>query len=122
MKQYEKRNTPLARSLRKNMTPWERKLWYEYLRTYPVRFYRQKPLGEFIVDFYCPKARLVVELDGSGHYMQEQMQRDERRTAELEKMGLRIVRLCNLDVWQNFVGTCEYLDGIIKERVLNGPL
>ena len=63
-----------------------------------------------------------MELDGSGHYEQEQMLRDDTRTMELEKMGLRVVRLCNLDVWKNFAGTCEYLDRIIKEQALIGPL
>ena len=59
MKAYNKSNIPLAKELRKNMTPWERKLWYEYLRLYPVRFQRQKAIGNYIVDFYCAKARLL---------------------------------------------------------------
>ena len=66
MIEYDKRNIPRAKELRKNMTPWERKLWYEYLRQYPVRFQRQKAIGEYIADFYCAKARLVIELDGGG--------------------------------------------------------
>ena len=83
MKQYNKQNTPLARELRKTMTPWERKLWYEFLSDYPVRFQRQKAIGNFIVDFYCAKARLAIELDGGGHYEPEQAQADVCRTAEL---------------------------------------
>ena len=77
---YDKKNVPLARTLRKNMTPWENKLWYQYLRAYAPRFQRQKPIGSYIADFYCAKARLVVELDGSGHYTLEQQQADTRRT------------------------------------------
>ena len=68
MKPYRKENIPRAKELRKNMTPWERKLWYEFLRNYPLRFQRQKAVGDYIADFYCAKAGLVVELDGGGHY------------------------------------------------------
>ena len=67
MKPYYKENVPLAKTLRKNMTPWERKLWFLFLRTYFVRFRRQTIIGNFIVDFYCAKAKLVIELDGGGH-------------------------------------------------------
>ena len=92
------------------MTPWERKLWYEYLRSYPVRFQRQKPIGNYIVDFYCAKAGLVVELDGGGQYTQEQMKSDAVRTQYLEGIGLKVIRICNLDVDRNFRGVCEFLD------------
>ena len=88
MKQYRKSNIPLARELRRNMTPWERKIWYEYLRHYPVRFQRQKAIGPYIVDFYCAKAGLVIELDGGGHYEDGQVQADMYRTENLEKMNL----------------------------------
>ena len=64
---YNKNNIHLAKNLRKNMTPWERKLWYQFLRSYPLRFQRQKAIDEYIVDFYCAKARIVIELDGGGH-------------------------------------------------------
>ena len=114
MKAYNKTNIPLAKELRKNMTPWERKLWYGYLRTYPIRFQRQKAIGNYIVDFYCAKARLVIELDGGGHYTEEQAERDEIRTKELESMNLTVVRICNLDIDKNLRGVCEYIDGIIE--------
>ena len=64
MKPYNPKNIPLAISLRKKMTPWERKLWYRFLCTYPIRFQRQKAIGEYIADFSCAKAQLVIELDG----------------------------------------------------------
>ena len=67
MKEYNKVTIPLAKTLRKNMTPWERKLWYEFLRDYPLRFERQKAIGNYIVDFYCAKVGLVVELDGGNN-------------------------------------------------------
>lgn len=97
------------------MTPWERKLWYEFLRTYPIRFQRQKAIGNYIVDFYCAKAKLVIELDGGGHYEQAQRELDTVRTKELEAMGLRILRICNLDIDKHFTGVCEYIDMYIKE-------
>ena len=59
---------PSAKNLRKNMTNEERHLWYEFLRDYPLRFSRQKILGKYIVDFYCAKAKLVIEVDGSQHF------------------------------------------------------
>lgn len=123
MKAYDKKNIPLAKELRKNMTPWERKLWYEFLRYYPVRFQRQKAIGAYIADFYCAKAQLVVELDGSQHYEPEQAERDQQRSAELEKMGLKVIRLCNLDVHKNFEGTCQYIDRQVRMRLGDlGPL
>lgn len=118
MKPYNKENIPLARELRRNMTPWERKLWYEYLRHYSVRFQRQKAIGNYIADFYCAKARLIVELDGGKHYSEEQTGKDRERTEALERMGLKVLRICNLDVDQNFQGVCEYIDRIVKESFL----
>ena len=110
MKAYSKANIPLAKELRKNMTPWERKLWYEFLRNYPVRFQRQKAIGDYIADFYCAKARLVIELDGGGHYTVEQSGKDNQRTEELEAMNLTVLRICNLDIDRNFHGVCEHID------------
>ena len=110
MKEYNRRNVPLARELRKNRTPWERKLWYEYLSKYPVRFQRQKVIGDYIADFYCAKAKLIIELDGGGHYQPEQIQADALRTEALEATDLRVIRICNLDVDRNFRGVCEYID------------
>lgn len=117
MKEYNKNNIALARTLRKNMTPWENKLWYQFLRTYPVRFQRQKAIGEYIVDFNCAKARLVIELDGGGHYTQQQMAYDQKRTAELEKINLKVLRFCNLDIDRNFYGVCEMIDLTVKESL-----
>ena len=120
MKPYNKENIHKAKTLRKNMTPWERKLWYEYLRSYPIRFQRQKAIGNYIVDFYCAKARLVIELDGGGHYEQQQMKHDAFRTKELEAMNLKVIRICNLDIYQNFDGVCEYIDRAVKHRLHSG--
>ena len=117
MKPYNGANIPLAKELRKNMTPWERKLWFEFLRGHPVRFQRQKAIGDHIVDFYCAKARLVVELDGGGHYTEEQAARDAIRTNKLEAMGLKVLRICNLDIDNNFNGACEYIEQAVRRSL-----
>ena len=88
-KEYNRKHIPLARELRKNMTPWERKLWYEFLKNYPRRFRRQEVLGDYIADFYCSKAKLVIELDGGGHYEEKQQEKDAKRTLELQRLTLR---------------------------------
>ena len=117
MKEYNKANIPLAKTLRKNMTLWERKLWYEFLRHYPIRFQRQKAVGNYIADFYCAKARLVIELDGGGHYTAEQLAKDEIRTKELKDMNLTVLRICNLDIDRNFNGVCEQIDVTVKNSL-----
>ena len=117
MKYYNKENIPLAKELRKNMTPWERKLWYNFLRNYPVRFQRQKAIGNYIADFYCAKAGLIIELDGGGHYTPEQAEKDEQRTNELNTMNLTVVRICNLDIDRNFCGVCEYVDRLVQNSL-----
>ena len=117
MKAYNKENIPLAKALRKNMTPWEKKLWYQFLRSYPVRFQRQKAIGNYIADFYCAKARLVVELDGGEHYTPEQINKDNIRTAELENMNLTVLRILNRDIDRNFSGICEHIDSTVKKSL-----
>ena len=105
---------PLARELRKNMTKEERHLWYDFLREYPVRFTRQHPLGPYIADFYCAKAHLVVELDGSQHYEPENAMKDNVRTARLGEFGITVIRFPNSAVMRNFPGVCEYIDLAVK--------
>ena len=119
MKDYNKSNIPLAKTLRKNMTPWERKLWYEFLRNYPVRFQRQKAIGNYIVDFYCAKAKLVLELDGGGHYTADQIEQDALRTAQLESMDLTVLRICNPDIDRDFRSVCEYIDLTVQKLSLS---
>ena len=115
--QHNRKLTSRAQELRKNMTPWERKLWYEFLRIYPVRFQRQKAIGEYIADFYCAKARLVVELDGGGHYDPQAMRNDEMRTKALQAHGLKVIRFCNLDIDRNFYGVCTVIDEEVKKVI-----
>ena len=99
-----------AKSLRKNMTKEERHLWYDFLRSYHVRFVRQKIIGRYIVDFYCPQAKLVVELDGSQHYEPIGMAKDTERTIYLHQYDIAVIRVPNNDIWNNFRGVCEYID------------
>ena len=119
---YNKKLVSAAQELRKNMTPWERKLWYEFLRNYPIRFQRQKAIGDYIVDFYCAKARLVIELDGGNHYTNDQIEKDNIHTKKLEGMNLTILRICNLDVNHNFSGVCEYIDLTVKKSLPQSAL
>ena len=106
-----------ARMLRKNMTKEEKHLWYDFLRTYPVRFLRQKVLGKYIVDFYCAEAKLVVELDGSGHYTESGKQYDKERTVFLEEYGLTVIRISNLEIHNNFRGVCDYIHHTVEQSL-----
>lgn len=101
---YNKNLVPNARKLRKNMTKEERKLWYDYLKNYPIRFRRQEIFGKYIVDFYCAKAKLVVELDGSQHFEDEGKANDEIRTKYLETYNVKVLRIANNELNQNFEG------------------
>ena len=118
-----KDNTQLenARRLRREMTPHERKLWYLFLRKYPVKIYKQRIIGRFIVDFYCASARLVIELDGSQHYEPQGLAYDAERSQFLMSLGLEILRFSNLDIDRDFRNVCEQIDLIIQKR-LQGPL
>ena len=103
--------------LRKNMTKEEKHLWYDFLRTYPIRFLRQKVLGKYIVDFYCAEAKLVVELDGSGHYTESGKQYDKERTVFLEEYGLTVIRISNLEIHNNFCGVCDYIHHTVEQSL-----
>ena len=117
---HNKDLVPLAKQLRKEMTKEERRLWYDFLRGYPVLFSRQKVLGKYIADFYSAKARLVIELDGSQHFEESNLAKDAERTAFLETYGLRVIRIPNNEVNKNFQGVCEYIDAVVKQA-LNKP-
>ena len=106
-----------AKNLRKNMTKEERHLWYDFLRSYPVKFLRQKILGKYIADFYCAEAKLIVELDGSQHYEDTGIKNDMERTAYLEQYGVLVLRIPNNEVSRNFSGVCEYIDLAVKQSL-----
>ena len=99
------------------MTKEERHLWYDFLRTYPVRFSRQKVLGKYIADFYRAEARLVIELDGSQHYENDNMEKDAERTDYLKGYGLKVIRIPNNEVSRNFRGVCEYIDAAVRQSL-----
>ena len=120
-KKYNSQLVPFARQLRSEMTKEERHLWYDFLRTYPIRFSRQKVLGKYIADFYSAKVGLVIELDGSQHYEEKNMEADAARTAFLEGYDLKVIRIPNNEIAQNFRGVCEYIDSVVKQR-LKAPL
>ena len=113
-KDYNK--LPLARSLRREMTPHERKLWYTFLRQYPVKIYKQRIIHSYIVDFYCASARLVIELDGSQHFTPESMEYDRLRSAVFERNGLMVLRFTNHQIDHEFESVCRYIDIIIQQR------
>ena len=114
-----KHNTELtdnAKKLRKSMTKEERHLWYDFLRTYPIRFLRQKVIDN-IVDFYCHKARLVIELDGSQHFAELGLIKDKIRTEKIISRDLTVIRIPNNEINNNFRNVCEYIDFIVKESL-----
>ena len=98
-------------------TPQEKRLWYDFLSDYKPRFQRQKAIGEFIADFYCDKARLVIEIDGSQHFTEKGMKKDELRTEILEDYGLKVIRLDNQQINIKFKEVCEYIDAVVKDSM-----
>lgn len=114
-RKYNSRLIPNARALRKNMTKEERHLWYDFLSTYSLKFVRQKVLGKYIADFYCPEKKAVIELDGSQHYEDAGMKNDAYRTEYLEQFGIHVIRIPNNAVNENFKGVCEYIDDKMKK-------
>jgi very-short-patch-repair endonuclease len=112
--------TPLSQQLRKNATKEENLLWYNFLRLYPMQFRRQYVIGTYIVDFYCHRAKLAIELDGSQHYDPQGHAQDRSRTQALASQGIKVLRFSNLDVLRQFSAVCESIDLEIKSRT-NSP-
>ena len=114
---YKDSLKPFTQKLRRDMTPQERHLWYDFLKSYPVAFRRQKQFGSYIVDFYCANAKLVVELDGSQHYEEDGKARDQARDRYLTGWSLSVLRFSNYDVDRNFDGVCAAIDAAVRERL-----
>ena len=112
--------TSLSQALRKNGTKEENLLWHRFLKAYPLRFRRQYVIGNYIVDFFCHKARLVVELDGSQHYDPQTIEKDQHRTAYLQAQGLQVLRFSNLDILKNFDGVCTAIDLAVSQTLSRG--
>ncbi|MFB2834738.1 endonuclease domain-containing protein [Floridanema evergladense] len=102
-----------AKELRKNSTPAEKKLWQNYLRTFKFRVLRQRPIDNFIVDFYCAALKLVIEVDGESHFTKEGQEYDRERTQILQGYGLKVVRFTNDQVLNNFEAVCLEIEGLI---------
>ena len=99
------------------MTPQEKLLWNNFLKSYPVKIYRQRPINNFIVDFYCSKARLAIEIDGSQHYEEKGIKDDHSRTQILKKCGIDVIRFSNYDINTNFEGVCMEIDKVICNKL-----
>ena len=111
---YRRRRKRSARSLRRDPTPAERKLWFEFLRDLPLRFSRQKPLGNYIADFYCASRLLIIEVDGDSHFTNPGEAYDARRNTALEAQGVRIIRFTNLEVMEQFEAVCQGVRDALK--------
>ena len=109
-----------SRQLRKEQTKEEALLWYNFLSKYPMRFRRQYVIGNYIVDFYCHKAKLVVELDGSQHYEEAGQKQDHERTKYLESLGLKVLRFSNLDILRQFRSVCQTIDMACTDTLSRG--
>ena len=114
---YNGKLIPFAKEMRKNATPQENKLWYRFLSKYPLRFQRQKIIGSYIADFYCHKAKLIIELDGNQHYSNDGIDYDSLRTDYLESADIKILRFANKEIDVNFQTVCEKIDSTVKGRV-----
>ncbi len=109
--------TEKARELRKNMTPEERHLWYDYLKDCPYFFNRQYVVTPYIVDFFCQKMALAIEIDGSQHYETEGLRKDAERTAYLESLGAKVIRFTNRDIHERFEAVCLCIDSFFREEM-----
>jgi very-short-patch-repair endonuclease len=112
---YRTNLTSRAQALRRDPTPAEKKLWFEFLRDLPQKFTRQKPLGQYVADFYCSRQRLVIELDGDSHYTDGAQRYDQVRTDALKRRGVRVMRFTNTDVLENFEAVCAAITVALVE-------
>ena len=99
------------------MTKQEKHLWYDFLQHYPIKIYKQRIIDNYIADFYCHKAKLVIEIDGSQHYTEKGKEYDARRTNCFENYGISVLRFTNNDINEKFEGVCKKIDKIINERI-----
>ena len=116
-KGYNKKIIENAKILRKNMTAQEGRLWHSYLKNYSHKFYRQRVIDNFVADFYCSKAKLIIEIDGSQHYTVDGQEYDNMRTEILEKYGLKVIRFTNRDIDENIVNVCQMIDEEVRKRI-----
>jgi len=115
---YNPKLVERAKQLRKNPTQAEKKLWNDYLKTFELRVLRQRPIDHFIVDFYCPQLKLVIEVDGDSHFTAAGQDRDTERTKVLAGYGLKVLRFTNDEVLNNFAGVCQRIGDLIPPTPL----
>ena len=113
---YNRKLKARAQELRREGTPQEDKLWYQFLRKHPCRFTRQKTIGNYIVDFYCHSKKLVIELDGSQHFTDDGMEYDKIRTAFLESLGLHVLRFTNREIERSFQEVCNAIQNEVDSH------
>ncbi len=114
---YNKNLKENSRALRKEMTAEEKQLWYQFLKSYPIRFNRQRPIGNYIVDFYSSRAQVAIEVDGCQHYEEQNLANDAIRTSIINEFGIDVIRFSNHDIKTNFEGVCLYIDKFICDKL-----
>ncbi len=114
---HNKEIVNLAKNLRNNMTKEEKHLWYDFLKNHTIKFTRQKVFGNYILDFYCSKAKLAIEVDGAQHYDEKGRKYDLERTAFLSKYDVTVIRILNNDINDNFNAVCRYIDSFLEQLI-----
>jgi very-short-patch-repair endonuclease len=105
-----------ARENRKEMTPAERRMWYDILKNLPFKFMRQRVIGNYIVDFYCASKHLIIEVDGNSHFTPESQAYDKERTLFFESLGIHVVRFTNDEVLGNVDAVLMNLDNLLNTK------
>ena len=109
-----------AKTLRKNMTKEEKHICYDFIFSYPIKFRRQKVIGHYVADFYCVKANLVIEIDGSQHYDEQGREYDAQRTEFFKSKGIEVIRFLNGDINKSFESVCNQIDKAVKRLIMKG--
>ncbi len=117
MRESVKTTKHIAKVLRNNMTWQENRLWYEFLCKLNIRVRRQHRIGRYVVDFYCERAKVVIELDGSQHYEGSQYYKDKERDREIELKGIIVLRYSNKEIEEAFESVCENIKEILQKRI-----
>ena len=117
MFKYNKKLKDRARDMRREMTSQEGVLWHGFLKRHPIKFLRQRIIGDYIVDFYCSSAKLIIEVDGSQHFEEKSRKYDSIRTGYFNSLGIEVVRFANDEIKHNFEAVCILIDSKAKERI-----
>ena len=122
MRDYGKKINQYAKSMRRAMTPEERRLWYDFLSKHPYHFRRQQPCGGYIIDFYAPTLLFAIEVDGSQHFSQDEYARDAERTTYLRERGIHLLRFTNQQIRRDFAEVCSAIENAIADIVSAGKI